>query len=157
MASVRVTVGGIGGSKFPSHDKGDPTGLSLNTFGLQKLESSITGERMVPILMRAIELPKEQVEENWPNDTYASIETLRVEVDEVGPHMARIILTIGGPQLIEDPRNKKHIDYTPFVEFNGSPAGRGMGTFSRAFAVTQQDMADIIHAGVEEMIAESLI
>lgn len=157
MAGTRTTISGVGGRKFPSKTPGDITGLSLNTFGLDKLQAGINGELLAEILMVAIGPAEEQAKEEWPKETHASVETIKSVVTEVGPKMARVALVVGGPELINDPRNKKHIDYAPYIEFNGSPGGTPPGTLTHAMAANEVEMKRIIRVSVAQLIEDLLV
>lgn len=149
MADVRVTTGSR------SRVVGEPVGVSLNTFGLTRLEG-ITGEDLLPIVVSALEPSREQAFNDWPKETHASSESIRIEPDEVGEKHVRVALKVGGQQLIEDPRNVKHIDYAPYLEFNGSPSGYPPGILSYAFFSHQREMRDRIHEGVALLIQSRL-
>ena len=149
MATVRVTRGSR--SRIP----GTTVGVQVSTFGLDRLET-ISGSEMEPICREAIEPARELVAGEWPIDTGASIDTLRIETDEIGATHCRVSLRIGGPQLIADPRNVKHIDYAPYIEFNGSPGGTPPGTIAYAMSSQARLMRSLIHAGVRELIRRKL-
>lgn len=154
MANIRTTVTGVGG-KFPSRVAGTQVAFQVNTFGMTKLEAGITGEVMEPILIEAMQPALEQAKEDWPKDTHASVETLEVVTMEIGPKVARVALQIGGERLIADPRNLKHIDYAPYVEYNGT-AKTPPGTLTHVMAMNEKVMKQMIHAGVKRMIEELL-
>lgn len=149
MADIRVTHG------LRPTSIGEPVGVQVNTFGLQRLEG-ITGEDLAPILLRALEPVKEGVQRDWPRDTGASGDTIRTEVDEIGPVRARASLRVGGDELRRDPRNRKGIDYAPFIEFNGSPGGTPPGTILYNFSVNRAEMRRAIHEGVRQLLLSRL-
>lgn len=150
MSNVRTTVSGVG-SKFPSRVKGSKAALSINTFGMQKLHEGINGEAIAAILLEAAQPAFDQAFAEWPRDTNASVETLELVVYEVGEKNARVALQIGGPALIEDPRNKKHIDYAPFVEFNGTPK-TPPGTMTHAIHANEEEIKRRIREGLRVLI-----
>jgi hypothetical protein len=154
MAGVRVVVGGAGGGKFPSRVKGEQVGMQLNVHGLTRLRLGITGEMLARIAEEAMMLAYDTAKEDWPIDTGASNDTIKIEVLEAEGKRARVALVIGGEELINDPRNKKHIDYAPYIEFNGSPGGHPPGTLAGAMALNEPEMRRIIHDGVRDMIEE---
>lgn len=149
MATVRVLRGAR--SRVP----GTTVGVQVSTFGIDELEQ-ISGSELVPILLEAMEPVRQVVAAEWPIDTGASIETLRIETDEIGIRHARVSLKIGGTPLIMDPRNTKHIDYAPYIEFNGSPRGTPPGTIAYAFSSQARLMRSLIHAGARELIRRKL-
>lgn len=149
MADVRVTRGSR--SRIP----GVPVGVQFSTFGLDQLEA-ISGADLEPIVLEAIQPARDQAASEWPIDTGASIDTLRIETDEVGARHVRVSLRIGGAPLIADARNVKHIDYAPFIEFNGSPGGTPPGILSYAVSSQARLIRSLIHAGVQEMIRRKL-
>lgn len=148
MADVRVTRGNR------IQTIGAPVGVQTNTFGLQRLMAGVSGDHLEEILTDALQIPEQVVQETWPVDTGASVETVRIETDEVGPTHARVSLRIGGAPLIADPRNKKHIDYAPYIEFNGSPGGTPPGTLLYAMTSTSTEVKDYIHNRVRELIED---
>lgn len=156
MAGVRVTIGGLSGSKYPSRVTDTPTGMAVNTHVMSKIANLISGSELIPILEEAIQVALEEVKATWPIDTGASISTARTLIVETNDKTARVGMTIGGTPLIEHPKNPKHIDYAPYIEFNGSPGGTAAGTIARAFAVSQEEMRDIIHVGVESLLARAI-
>lgn len=145
MAQVRV----LRGERVRT--VGEPVGVQVSTFGLKALEG-ISGADLKPIIMGAAELPANMIRETWPRWTGASGDTIRIETDEVGAKHARVSIRVGGQPLIEDPRNEKHIDYAPFIEFNGSPGGTPPGTILYAMHVTNAAMRAQIHAGVRALL-----
>lgn len=149
MADVRVLRGAR------SRTVGVPVGVQMSTFGLDRLEG-ISGSDLEPICLEAMEPVREQAASEWPIDTGASIDTLRIETDEVGAKHVRVSLRIGGPQLVSDPRNVKHIDYAPYIEFNGSPGGTPPGTLAYAMSSQARLARSLIHAGVRELIRRKL-
>lgn len=134
---------------------GAPVGMQVSSFGLSRLEG-ISGADMEAVAHTAIQPALHQAKADWPIWTGASGDTIRVETDEVGPHHVRVSLRVGGLPLIADPRNEKHIDYAPFIEFNGSPGGTPPGTL--LYAMTSQDrlMRSILHEGVTALLASRL-
>lgn len=155
MAGVRTTISGIG-SKFPSRTPGDPTGMSLNTFGMDKLHEGINGEHINEILLDAITPAYDQLKEEWPVITGASSDTIRVESGEIGPKMARVHLMIGGTALIEDPRNVSGKDYVPYVEFNGTTK-TPPGTLAHAMFANMDEMKEMIRNSVRQYIQDLLV
>lgn len=146
MADIRTTISGIGG-KYPSRVAGTPTGIQLNTFGLQKIRERIRGSQLAPILVNAMQPTKEQAVADWPRITGASGDSIRVEVEEEGSYYARVSLKAGGEQLINDPRNKSHKDYAPFIEFNGTST-TPPGTMTHAMITNEAQMKERIKEGV---------
>ncbi len=147
MSNVRTTIGGIGGSKFTSKVPGSPTGVGLNTFGLQAIKGAVSGEMLVPILLAALEPAKEIAFDEWPKDTWASSESIRTEVVEIGSTFARVALTVGGEQLINDPRNKSHKDYSPYIEYVSHP-----GILFNALNSNDTLIKEKIRDGVRQLI-----
>jgi hypothetical protein len=96
--------------------------------------------------------------ENWPVDPIHGTESgpsrdsIHLVIKEVGERRARVALEIGGEELIADPRNKKHIDYAPFIEYNGSPAGRGQFTLLNAWVDNDPQMRREIHEEVSRLV-----
>lgn len=154
MADIRVTTGGKSElSRIP----GTQVGVQMNTFGMQKLLAGLTGEDLVEVLVEGIQPAYDELKENWPVLTGASNDSIEVAVLEVNPRSARVVLQVGGPQLIADPRNKSGKDYAPFIEYNGSPSGSvGPGIMTYSFAVRDREMRKLIHAGVSALIKEIL-
>lgn len=152
MVDIRVTVGGVGQSRM-SHTPGDRVGLQVNTFGMDRLIEGLTGDMLVPILVEGIQPAYFQLLATWPILTGASRDSAEVVVTEVGARFARVALLIGGPKLISDPRNKSGKDYTPFVEFNGTPKTPA-GTLLNAMIDNQPEMRDYIHKQVGDLIRE---
>jgi len=161
MAGIRVTTGGMGGGKFPSRVKGTAFGLQVNTFGLKRLREGITGAAMAEIAIKALEPAKEEAFEEWPKPpsepeeeyqrTGASSESIRIEVIEVGSTTARVALTVGGEQLINDPRNESHKDYAPIVEYLGTPYVRP-GIITHALFANMDRITQELHTGVAQLI-----
>lgn len=149
MANVRVSRG----SRVRT--VGAPVGVQVSTFGLDRLEG-VTGADLEPILTEAMQPARDVVAADWPIDTGASIDTLRIETDEIGARHARVSLRIGGAPLIADARNTKHIDYAPYIEFNGSPGGTPPGTIAYAMSSQARLMRDLIHAGVRALLMSRL-
>lgn len=129
--------------------------MQVSSFGLEKL-SGISGSDMEPIAHAAMQPALTQVEATWPIDTGASVETARIETDEIGRTHVRVSLRIGGAPLIADPRNIKHVDYAPYIEFNGSPKGTPPGTLLYAMTVNDRLMRSMLHAGVQALLADRL-
>jgi hypothetical protein len=150
MANVRVTVGGVG-QKIMSREPGTRVGLQVNTFGIDRIRDGLTGEALVPILTEAIQPAFLQLLAEWPVITGASRDSADVETTEIGAKYARVALQIGGQKLIEDPRNIKHIDYAPYVEFNGT-SKTPAGTLTHAMVANQDEMRDYIHDRVSELL-----
>src|SRR5476649_482700 len=148
-SSIRVTRG----KEFTTSGT---LGMQVNVFGLTKLQAGINGEAIAPILVDALQPALETAKGTWPILTGASIESMRVDVIEVNAKSARAVLQIGGEQLIGDPRNISRKDYAPFIEYNGSPSGRGQGSMVNAFYGNEAEMRRIIHDGVALLIAELL-
>lgn len=151
---IRTTFGGVGGSKFPSRVPGTPTGIGANTYGLQALKG-ISGADIAPILLDALEPAREYAVVEWPRITGASGDTIRTEIVEIGPKVARAALLVGGQPLINDPRNKSHKDYAPFVEFNGT-SKTPAGTITHSIYANQPEIVGKIRAGVAELIKQRL-
>lgn len=154
MADIRVTQSGVGG-KFPSRVKGTRAAFQLNTFGMTKLHEGITGEVLAEIAFEAIQPAYEQALVDWPKITHASVESIEVTTTEIGDKVGRVALQIGGEKLINDPRNKKHIDYAPYVEYNGT-AKTPPGTLTHCMVMHEQEMKRFIHASVKHLIQELL-
>jgi len=155
MAYTRTTVGGIGGTKFPSRTPGDPTGLSINSFLIGKIKEVLSGEQVAPILLWAMEPAYEQAKADWPVVTGASSDTIRLETDEIEANFARVSLRVGGEQLMQDPRNKKGIDYAPFVEFNGT-SKTPPGTITHAVIITQDEVKERIKLGLQALLGGAI-
>jgi hypothetical protein len=128
--------------------------MQVNVHGLKTLQAGITGDAIAQILMDALEPAEISARADWPVDTGASIDSIERELVEVGERHARAVLQIGGPKLLADPRNRSRKDYAPFVEFNGSPAGRGQGVMARSFYNNEKTMKQIIHNEIASLIAE---
>jgi len=161
MAKVRVTE-----VKFPnrsggnfsirSRAVGDRTGVIVNTFNLDKLQKEVNGKALMFILFEALEPAWDQARENWPVLTGASQRSIDVVEVEEGPHVARAALQVGGDALKSDPDNMSGKDYAPYIEFNGSPSGRGQNTILHAYLDNERKMREIVHRGVSNLIARSL-
>lgn len=149
MANVRVTHSKM--SRVP----GTRTGIMINTFGLDKLSKDVNGDALMHISMEALIPAMTDVFENWPVQTGASRDSIHIAPIEEGDYHARAMLAVGGQQLIEDPRNRSHKDYAPYIEFNGTATVRS-GTLTRAFFSNDREMRRLIHEGVRNLIAESL-
>jgi len=148
MADIRVSRG----REF-SATKGTPVGMQVNVFGLAKLQAEVTGQALVPIMVEALEPALAEAKLSWPILTGASIDSMVIEVIEVLPTGARVNMQAGCHRLITDPRNKSKTDYAPFIEFNGSPSGRGQGAMTNAFYSQERQMRRTIHDGVSLLIA----
>ncbi len=144
--TVRVTTG------RRSRQVGDQVGLQVNTFGLDKLQAGITGEAIAPILLEALQPALQDALAEWPVLTGASIDSMETIISEIGPKHARAVLQVGGEKLISDSRNVSHKDYAPYIEFNGSPTGRGQGAISNAIFGNDRQIRADIHAGVKALI-----
>lgn len=129
--------------------------MQVSTFGLQKL-LGVTGADMEPVAHLALAPAFEQAHADWPVMTGASVDSLRIETDEVGAKHVRVSLRIGGAQLIADARNTKHVDYAPYIEFNGSPKGTPPGTILYAMSANDRLMRSILHEGVSEILMARL-
>lgn len=154
MAGTRTTIGGIG-SKFPSREKGTRAGLGLNTFGLQALAEGITGEALAPIVLEAWQPAFEAAYSEWPVLTGASRDSIELGITEIGPRLVRVALQAGGQKLIEDPRNKSHKDYAPYIEFNGTSTTPA-GTMTHAVHSTADEAKARIARGVAELMRSIL-
>lgn len=152
MASVRVTTGGLSGGRGISRESGDIVGMSLNVSGLKAAREKLTGKILLPIVMKAMKIALAQAKENWPIDTGASNASIRIQPAEWGETMAKVGLLVGGQRLIKDPRNKSKKDYAPFIEFNGSPAGRGQFTITDAMLMNRDEMVESIRADVAGLL-----
>ena len=86
--------------------------------------------------------------------TGASIESMETVISEIGPKHARAVLQVGGDKLINDSRNTSRKDYAPFIEFNGSPTGKGQGAISNAIFGNDRQIRGDIRAGVTALIEE---
>jgi hypothetical protein len=155
MANIRNTFTGVGG-RFPSRVKGTQAAFSMNTFGLNKLEAGINGEHLSEIAYDAMEVAEEMAKEEWPKDTHASVETIERVIYEVNERSCRVALQIGGQKLIEDPRNKSHKDYAPYVEYNGTPK-TAPGTLAHVMAVTEPEIKERMRNGVRQLIQDLLV
>lgn len=146
MADIRVTTG------RRSREQGTTVGFQTNVFGLAKLQVGVTGEAIAPILLEALQPALIDAKAVWPILTGASISTMKTVVVEIGPKDARANLQVGGPELIAHPDNPSKKDYAPFIEFNGSPSGRGKGALSNAFFGNDREMRRILHEGVSALV-----
>lgn len=153
MANIRTTVGGIGG-KFPSRVPGDPTAIQVNAFGMKALEG-ITGQEIAEVLLHALEPARDMAIEEWPKDTHASSETIRLEVTEIGQKSARVALVAGGKKLIEDPRNVSKKDYTPYIEFLGTPT-TPPGTMTSSVILTEKERQQRLRDGIASILDRKL-
>lgn len=158
MAGVRVTTGGVG-QRSMSRVPGTPTGLQINTFALQKLKTGLTSEMLAPIVLEAAQPAYLQALAEWPvyegrdHIGGASRDSIEVGVIETTDHAARVALTVGGPQLIADPRNRSHKDYAPYVEFNGT-SKTPAGTLTHAVFANQDQAVAYIHEMAVRLIEE---
>ena len=146
MAQVRVTTG------RRSREPGTTVGMQVNTFGLSKLQAGVTGEAIAEILLEALQPALADAKSEWPILTGASISTMETVVSEIGPTHARAVLQVNGEKLIADPRNVSRKDYAPYIEFNGSPTGRGQGAISNAIFGNDRQIRADVHAGVAALI-----
>jgi len=126
--------------------------MQVNVHGLVKLDEGITGAMLMDILLEALEPAEREVNANWPILTGASISTVRKSEDEIGDKHARASIKIGGVPLGVHRDNPSRKDYAPYIEFNGSPAGRGQGTLTNAFLGNEKEMKRIIKDRVAELI-----
>ena len=145
MRDVRVTFGH--GSRIP----GTEAGIQINSFRFEKLLGLVTGEEMAPILKEAMVPSFMDAHAEWPVLTGASRDSMRLQTEEVTPSTARVALRVGGPQLIADPRNEKHIDYAPFIEYNGT-ATAAPGIISRSIFTHMSQIKATVHAGVLALV-----
>lgn len=158
-SNIRVTLTGVGGSNAAAgysrrRQPGTKTAIEVNAFGLQALQG-ITGEEIAEILMYALEPAKMHAIEEWPKLTHASVETIDLEVTEVGPKMARVALVAGGERLVNDPRNKSKKDYAPFIEFNGTST-TPPGTLTSAVILTEEQRRQRLREGLAALIERKL-
>ncbi len=135
---------------------GTTVGMEVSTFGLDKLQAGINGETIAPILVEAIQPALLEAREAWPVLTGASLSTMVAGVSEIGPHHARVVLQVGGEALITHPDNKSKKDYAPYIEFNGSPTGRGQHSISNAIYGNDKQMRQTIKNGIKALFAEVL-
>lgn len=149
MADIRVL------RKHRVQTVGAPVGMQISSFGLEKL-SGISGADMEPIAHAAMQPALSQLATTWPIYTGASVETARIETDEINLTSVRVSLRIGGAPLIADARNKKHIDYAPYIEFNGSPKGTPPGTLLYAMTANDRLIRELLHEGVRALLAARL-
>lgn len=149
MSGVRVTTGGIG-QRTMSRTPGTPTGLQINAFALQRLVTGLTGEALAPILLESAQPAYLQALAEWPvyegpdHIGGASRDSIKLEIVEISEGAARVALSVGGPQLIADPRNRSGKDYAPFVEFNGTPKTPA-GTITHAVIANQPEQVAYVH------------
>lgn len=151
---LRTTTGGPSGAKEQFRTPGAVTGVGLNTYVLDKIESALDGPALAKILMRAISIAKGYALQEWPVVTGASRDTIRTQVSEVSLHAAKVSLLVGGPQLIADERNKSKKDYAPYVEFNGT-SRTPPGTILRSMEVNKDAMRESIREDVAELLRRS--
>lgn len=148
MAGIRVT-----GQRAISKTPGTTIGLQVNTFVMDKLASDLSGELLQPIAVEALTPALFQCREEWPVLTGASKETIRVETVEVTAKAVRVALVVGGLPLIEDPRNKSHKDYAPFIELNGT-ATTPAGTLTHAMVMNESEMRAYLHDRARALLEE---
>lgn len=148
---IRTTISGIGGRDI-SHTPGDPTGLQINTFVLDKMIDGLNGEALKPIVVDAMEPAYNQAKAEWPiyegpdHVGGASNDSIKIWVPEVEETRVRVALSAGGIALIEDERNRQHKDYAPHIEFNGTKTA-APGTLTRAVTDNTPESREIIRAG----------
>lgn len=147
MAAVRVTTG------KRSRQTGTIVGMEVNTFGLKRLQGALTGEDLARILMDAAEIAYIEAFNEWPVQTAASRDSLALRVAEVTPTSARVALQAGGPDLINDPRNKSGKDYAPFIEFNGT-ATAAPNIIARSILSNDRQIRAAIHDAVAARVQE---
>jgi hypothetical protein len=94
----------------------------------------------------------EDAKSEWPVLTGASRDSIEAVITDVGSHFARASLRAGGAKLIADSRNTSHRDYAPYIEFNGSPLGRGKGALLNALILNDPEIRRRIHAAVDGLI-----
>lgn len=133
---------------------GTRVGIQANYFGLTALEG-ITGEDLAPLLMSAMRIAEVEALMEWPKDTHASVETIELQLMDVGAKRARVALVAGGQRLIEDPRNRSGKDYAPFIEFNGTKTA-APGTLSRAVIANDTAIKAEVASGIRMLIQDRL-
>lgn len=141
MAGTRTTI------TPSSREVGALTTFRVNTFALAAIKESVSGSQIIKILMRALRPARDQAMAEWPRLTGASGDTIRILPSEISETNARAALVIGGPPLIEDPRNRSGKDYSPYVEFNGT-SKTAPGTLTRAMYENAEQMKEIIADGI---------
>ncbi len=144
--TTRVTTG------RRSREPGTTVGMEVNVFGLTALEAGINGEAIAPILLEALQPALIEARGEWPILTGASIESMETVISEIGLRHARAVLQVGGAKLIADPRNVSRKDYAPFIEFNGSPTGRGQHSISNAIFGNDRQIRADVKAGIKLLI-----
>jgi hypothetical protein len=97
---------------------------------------------------------KDDAISNWPVLTGASRDSIEIFISEVKPRSARAVLQVGGETLINDSRNKSHKDYAPYIEFNGSPSGRGQMAIRNAIYGRDTEIRQAIHARVAALVKD---
>ncbi len=158
MSDIRVTTGGID-QRYVSRTPGTATGLQVNTFALQKLKGGLTGEALAPIALEAMQPAYLQALAEWPvyegrdHIGGASRDSIEVGISEIGPTNVRVVLQAGGPQLIEDPRNRSKKDYAPFIEFNGTKT-TPPGTLTHAIVGNEIEMRQYLHEMAGKLIRD---
>lgn len=143
--SVRINLG-----RRP-RDSGSQVGVSVSTFGLDKLIEGVTGQMMAEVGVKALQVAYEEAQEAWPVQTGASKDSMEVVAAEVGSRHARVRLQVGGQKLISDPRNKSHRDYAPFIEFNGT-ATAPAGIIRDAIYLNDREIKEEIRQGLRDRI-----
>jgi hypothetical protein len=146
MADIRTTFG------RRSREQGTVVGVKVNTFGLDRLQASFTGDRLAPILVEALQPSFNEAYAEWPVLTGASRDSIDIVVAEVLERAARVALQAGGPTLIANPLNTSHKDYAPFIEFLGTPTA-APGILVRAIYSNQDAIKQRIRDGVKALIA----
>ncbi len=145
LPTVRTTTGRR--SRIP----GTLIGVQLNTFRMRRLEASLNGQQLAPILLDAAGIAFDQAVSEWPVLTGASRDSISLDVIEVESNRARVALQAGGPKLINDARNKSGKDYAPFIEFNGT-ATAPPGILIGAIFDNEDEIKQRIRAGVADLI-----
>lgn len=135
---------------------GSTLGMQVNVHGLVKLQAGVTGDLLAPILVDSLQPALVEAKQAWPILTGASVDSMDVVVIEIGERHARVNLQVGGDRLRNDPRNPSRKDYAPYIEYNGSPAGRGQGTMVNAFLNNEREMRHAVRDGVAQLIREIL-
>lgn len=137
-----------------SRTPGTTVGVQVSTFGLDKLIEGVNGEAVAKILMDAAQPSKEYAYNNWAYLTGASRDSIDLFVSDVEAKHARVVLQVGGEKLINDPRNTQHIDYAPFLEFNGSPGGTPAGVLRNSIYDRDTEIRRMIRDGVAKLIED---
>lgn len=140
-----------------SREPGTITGLQINAFALRNLITGLTGDALAPIVFEAAQPAYLQALAEWPvyqgrdHIGGASRDSIEVVTTEITDRVARVAITVGGPQLIADPRNKSHKDYAPYVEFNGT-SKTPAGTLTHAVFANQDEAVEYIHEMAAKLI-----